>query len=123
MELQKLHRDFTVCKVRDYSLVDMDGEFCFVGKTDGERSLVCTGDAVPANATARDDGWKGLRVRGALDFSLVGILSGISTVLAENAIPLFAVSTYDTDYIFVKAEKYQKALDVLVGAGYRVVDE
>ncbi len=122
MELKKLNRDFTICKVEDYSLVDLDAEYSFLGKTDEERSLVCSTEDVPANVLRRDDGWKGFRVQGVLDFALVGILSKISTTLADNGIPIFAVSTYDTDYIFVKDENYQKALKVLEQAGYQIAD-
>ena len=122
MELQKLHEDFSVCKVADYSCVDLAAAYCFVGKTDEEKSLVCVTRDVPPNVIQREDGWKGLRVQGVLDFSLVGILSGLATALADNGIPIFAVSTYDTDYIFMKREQYEKALDVLARRGYRVED-
>ena len=122
MQLKKLNRPFTVCKVENYSLVNLDAEYCFTGKTDAENSLVCLTSDVPPNATRREDGWMGLRIQGALDFSLVGILSKIAAVLAERGIPIFAVSTYDTDYVFVKEENYPGALEALALAGYEVVD-
>lgn len=122
MELKKLHEDFSVCKVADYSRVDLEAAYCFVGKTDEEKSLVCATRDVPPNATEREDGWKGLRFQGVLDFSLVGILAEVATVLADNGIPIFAVSTYNTDYIFLKREQYGKALEVLARRGYRVVE-
>jgi hypothetical protein len=62
-----------------------------------------------------------MRVQGVLDFSLVGILAKISAVLAERRIGIFAVSTYNTDYILVKAENYERALAALAGAGYQIV--
>ena len=55
--IEKIDRDFSVCKVADYSLADLDTEFCFVGKTDQEKSLVCLTSDVPPNVTDRDDGW------------------------------------------------------------------
>lgn len=55
-----------------------------------------------------------------LDFSLIGILSGISTILADNKIGIFAVSTYNTDYILVKEENFIKALEVLAKEGYEI---
>lgn len=122
MELKKLHKEFSVCKVPDYSLINLDAEYSFIGKTDEERSLVCITDDVPSNVIQREDGWKGLRIQGVLDFALVGILSRILTVLADHAIPIFAVSTYNTDYILIRQEHYQKALDVLADAGYEIVD-
>lgn len=85
-----LEQEFTVCQVADYSQVNWTAEFCFTGKTDEEYSLVCATGDVPANVIRRDDGWKGFRIQGILDFSLVGILSKIATLLAENSIPIFA---------------------------------
>ena len=122
MELKKLHRDLSVCKVEDYSLVDLDAEFCFTGRTDEEKSLVCVTENVPPNTIQREDGWKGLRLQGLYDFSLVGILSRLSAILADNAIPIFVVSTYNTDYILIKRENYQRALYVLARCGYTIVD-
>ena len=121
MEIKVLEQDFTVCQVADYSQVNWDTEFCFTGKTDEEYSLVCATTDVPANVTRRDDGWKGFRIQGVLDFSLVGILSKIAALLAENSIPIFAISTYNTDYVLTKAEHCEKALDVLGQAGYTIV--
>ena len=100
---------------------DLSAEFCFTGKTDEEYSLVCATGDVPANVIQRDDGWKGFRIQGILDFSLVGILSKIAALLAENSIPIFAISTYNTDYVLTKAAHYEKALEVLKQAGYMIV--
>ncbi|MCC8097846.1 MAG: ACT domain-containing protein [Eubacterium sp.] len=122
MELKKLKENFTVCKVKDYSLVNTEAEYCFIGKTCEEKSLVCITGDVPLNVTERDDGWKGFCIQGVLDFSLVGILSKISAVLADSGIPIFAVSTYNTDYIFVKEENYRRALDRLKYFGYKFTD-
>ena len=120
MELKRIDHNFSVCKVEDFSLVDLEDEFCFIGKSDEERSVVCTSERVPGNVTYRDDGWKAFRIQGVLDFSLIGILSKLSTVLAEHEIGIFAVSTYNTDYILTKEENYQKALDILSEAGYQI---
>ena len=100
---------------------DLSAEFCFTGKTDEEYSLVCATGYVPANVIRRDDGWKGFRIQGILDFSLVGILSKIAALLAENSIPIFAISTYNTDYVLTKEAHYEKALEVLKQAGYMIV--
>lgn len=121
MELKKIEQDFSVCKVSNISSIDFTDEFCFVGKTDEELSLVCSTERVPANVIERDDGWKAFRIQGVLDFSLIGILSRISAILAENKIGIFAVSTYNTDYILVKKENYQKALRALAAEGYKVI--
>lgn len=122
MELKVIAHDFSVCKVKDYSQVDLSKEYCFTGKTDEENSLVCLTKDVPTNVLERDDAWKGFRIQGVLDFSLIGILAKISTLLAENKIGIFAISTYNTDYILTKAKDYQSALDVLAKAGYQIVE-
>lgn len=121
MQLKKIDSNFSVCKVSDFSKVNSNWKYCFIGITDEENSLVCTTESVPNNATERDDGWKAFRIHGVLDFSLIGILAKISTLLAENQIGLFAISTYNTDYILVKEENYCKALDLLADADYQII--
>ena len=121
MEIKRLDNSFTVCKVQDYSLVSLEDEYCFIGKTDEENSLVCKSESVPDNVIEREDGWKAFRIQGILDFSLIGILSKISTILAENGIGIFAVSTYNTDYILVKKENFDRALVLLEAEGYMIV--
>ena len=122
MEIKKLNQDFSVCQMKDYSLTNLDSEYCFIGKTDEEKSLVCITSEVPENTIQRDDGWKAFRIQGVLDFSLIGILAKIATALADNGISIFAVSTYNTDYVLIKKENYQKALEVLQTTGYKIVD-
>ena len=121
MELKKLEYDLTVCKVEKITDIDMTTDFFFIGKTDEEISLVCRTDDTPKKTTERDDGWKGFRIQDVLDFSLIGILSKLSGILAENHIGIFAVSTFNTDYILVKAENFAKALRVLSAEGYTIV--
>ena len=122
MQLKKLPYDLTVCKVASLADVELDSELFFLGKTDEELSLVCRTEDVPAATTERDDGWKGFRIEGVLEFSMIGILSKLSGILAENEIGLFAVSTYNTDYILVKEANFAKALEVLAAEGYTIVD-
>ena len=98
MKLKAIEHDFTVCKARDISQVDFNDEFCFLGKTDEEISLVCRSEKTPLNTVEREDGWKAFRIEGILDFSLVGILSRISAVMAENEIGIFALSTFNMTY-------------------------
>lgn len=121
MKLKKLEYDLTVCKLAADTDINLSREFYFIGKTDEELSLVCKTEDTPANTTERDDGWKGFRIEGVLDFSLIGILSKISGILADNKIGIFAVSTYNTDYILVKKENFDRALEVLTNAGYIIV--
>ena len=120
MELQVIGQDFSVCKLADLSQVDFSEEYCFLGKTDQELSLVCRTDHVPTNTVEREDGWRAFRIQGVLDFSLIGSLSKISALLAEQSIGICAVATYNTDYILTKAEYLEKALSALAQAGYTI---
>ena len=120
MKLEKLAYDLTVCKVPDISDIDLTAGFYFIGRTDEELSLVCKTEDTPAGTIARDDGWKGFRIQGTLDFSLIGILAGLTGILAEHRIGIFAVSTYNTDYILVKEENFDRALEILADEGYEV---
>ena len=119
LTLQVLSQPLTVCKASDLSGFAMSGLF-FIGNTDSELSLVCETDKTPANTTAREDGWRAMRIVGVLDFSLTGILSGIAAVLADAKVGIFAVSTYNTDYIFLKRENEGMAKAALRQAGYTV---
>ena len=121
MILKRLPEDLTVCKVQDVSRINLSADLYFIGKTDAEISLVCKTADTPQETTAREDGWRGFRIEGELDFSLLGILSKISGILAEAEIGIFAVSTYNTDYILVKAEQFSRAMRCLADAGYTVV--
>ncbi len=118
--LEPLKLRFSVCKVSDYSGIDLMQPFCFTGTTDEEYSLVCPEAHVAENTTARDDGWRCFRITGQLDFSLIGILARISKLLASNEIGIFAISTYNTDYILTKEKNFEKALKVLKDAGYDI---
>jgi len=121
MEIKKIEANFSICKVTDYSEVNPSDPFIFTAQTDEERSLVCLTESVPTNIIERDDGWKAMRIQGQLDFSLIGILSKISAILAENKIGIFVVSTYNTDYILVKDAQYAQALTELERSGYTIV--
>ena len=120
MELKTLEYPLTVCKVASPMDLDLTLDFYFIGRTDEELSLVCRTRDVPEHTTAREDGWRGFRIQGVLDFSLIGILSQLSAILAENSIGIFAVSTYNTDYILVKEQDYPRALSLLASAGYQI---
>lgn len=121
MELRKLDYALTVCKVSSQYDIDLNKEFYFIGKTDEEYSLVCITEDTPVNTLEREDGWRGFRIQGILDFSMIGILSQLADILAENKIGIFVVSTFNTDYILVKEENFDRALKALVSSGYDIV--
>ena len=118
--IEPLDPVFSVCKVEDYAGVNVDQPFCFTGRTDEEKSLVCPVDQVPGNTVSRDDRWRAFRICGKLDFSLIGVLARISKILANNQIGIFAISTFNTDYILMKEESFKKVLSVLKSAGYKM---
>lgn len=121
MELKIIDQDFSICKVENLSGIDCSDKFYFISKTDEELSLVCSTDLIPENVIQHEDGWRAFRIQGVLDFSLIGILSKISTLLAENKIGIFAISTYNTDYILTKKEDFDKAIKILMNNGLTVV--
>ena len=121
MNIERIKGEFSVCKVEQISPEYLKNEFCFTGKTDRENSLVCPTRIVPRSTLQREDGWRLYRIQGQLEFSLVGILAKISGVLASAGVPIFAISTFDTDYIMIKKEDEEKAVKRLKTNGYNVV--
>ena len=120
MNLKVIEAEFSVCKVVDYSQVDLNEEFVFTGHTDEELSLVCPSPLVPDITTEQSNGWKAFRIEGVLDFSLIGILSRILKSLADNGIGIFAISTFNTDYILTKKSDFNKAIEALEQSGYTI---
>ena len=120
MRLQIIEGKFSVCKVENLRAVNFNVPWLFVGKTDAEISVVCLTADVPHATLAREDGWRALRVAEPMDFGLTGVLAGISTVLAQAGISIFAVSTFDTDYILIKGENLGLAQSALEAGGYTI---
>lgn len=120
MKLKVLKQRFSVCKIPDVTKINLHDPYFFMAQTTDELSLVCLTTSVPSNATDREDGWQGFYIEGIIDFALTGILSGILTPLAEGGIGIFAVSTFNTDYIFIKENVFIKALDLLAVKGYEI---
>ncbi len=119
--MEKIEGQLTVCKLKSTAAIDLNHDFYFIGRTDEEISLVCKTEDSPAETLERDDGWRAFRIQGPLDFSQIGILSKISSILAENKIGIFSVSTYNTDYILVKENCFEAALLALQKNGYNVL--
>lgn len=121
LNLHKLKGEYSILKLD--SLPDVraiDGFFALM-RTDDEISLVClNSEADKLNPYARENDYQVLRVAGQLDFSLVGILARMTGALAEAGIPVCAVSTYDTDYLLIKAGNMDSALKALEAAGFSV---
>lgn len=109
---------FSVCQVQEDVSLPLGREYCFTACTKNEISLVCKTEDVPSFTLQREDGWRCFYVKGPLDFSLIGILARISGLLAEAGISIFALSTFNTDYLLVKQAHWADALDVLAKSGY-----
>lgn len=95
------------------------GEFYTVSRTKEELSVVCESRLIP-DAVRAERGWKALKVEGPLDFSLVGILAALSGTLAERGVSIFAISTFDTDYILIKKGDLDQAVAALRDAGHDI---
>jgi hypothetical protein len=95
------------------------GAFTSITRTADELSIVCDDDAVPIDVKA-ERGWRALRIEGPIPFEMVGVAAALLTPLAEARISIFLVSTFDTDYLLVKADVFARAVDVLREAGYEI---
>jgi hypothetical protein len=106
---------FAVCRLEPGASIPVwstaDG-FTSITRTADELSVVCRQDAVPDGINC-ERGWRCLRVAGTIPFSVVGVLASLTAPLAEAGISVFAISTFDTDYLLVKAEDLERALDIL----------
>lgn len=93
--------------------------FCFTARSERELSVVCSSE-IQVDARVSDPGWRGLRITGRLDFDIVGVLSGLTACLASADIPVFVISTFETDYLFVKEDRLHSAVTSLTAAGYAI---
>ena len=121
MELQKIECVFNICKIDSVEQVDFTRRFTFLSKTADEISLVCEAKNTPSEVTEIEPGWKALKISDVLDFGMIGVIANISNILAEAEICIFVVSTYNTDYIFMKIEDYDRGIQALIHNGYTVV--
>jgi hypothetical protein len=90
-------------------------------RTQEELSIVCEQENVPPDIRCERN-WRAMKVAGPLDFALVGVLASLAGALADAGVSVFALSTYDTDYLLVKADTLERAIDALEAAGHRVAD-
>ncbi len=120
----KLHKErYGVCRLDSGSKIPQwasSGELFSITRTSDELSVVCLEQVIPDEIQA-EKSWRILEVLGPLDFSLTGILAAISSILAANGISLFALSTYDTDYILVKEKDIDRAIAALRNGNYEVI--
>lgn len=122
--MKLLRGKYGVCRLDKSDLIPewmQNSDFLSITRTQEELSVVCSEESIPNDIKCEKD-WRILKIEGPLDFSLVGILASISTVLAQKKISIFAVSTYDTDYILVKNKDIDSAIAALTSEGYEIID-
>ena len=120
LKFSRVPGSFAVCRLAAGASVPdwaLHGRFCSVTRTADELSVVCPEDQVPPEVQ-HENQWACLKLEGPFPFSETGILTSFVQPLSERAIPIFAVSTFDTDYVLVKAERVQAADDALRRAGH-----
>lgn len=119
--LKLLDAQFDVHKLSSVmQLEDLQGNW-FLSSTDEELSLVCESlnrELITDSVQKSELNWRSIKVEGPLDFSMTGVIAGLSNELAKAELPIFVVSTYDTDYLLVKERNLAEALVVLKKAGY-----
>ena len=118
--LSSLEIDLSVCKLDLDALVPawaISGNFYSLTRRTNELSLVCESNYVPKDVRA-EDGWRALEVVGSLDFGMTGVIAKLSKVLADAGIPIFVISTFDTDVMLVKEGRFADACYSLQEAGY-----
>ena len=122
LTLTVLPDQFAVCRLSpndDIPIWSRNEEFYSITRSRNELSIVCLSKGVPENIRAECD-WRALKVRGPLDFSLTGILAAVINPLSEAKIPIFAISTYDTDYILIREDSLSQVVAILSGVGHSI---
>lgn len=123
LKLKLLKDMYGVCRLNNNSKIPewgSKGEFSSITRTEDELSIVCLQNNIPEGIQC-EKSWKVFKIEGPLDFSLIGILSAISSLMAEKGISIFAISTYDTDYILIKDKELNKAIEVLSNDKYEII--
>ena len=122
LTLSVLSDTFAICRLAASAPMPAwaRGDFLSITRTRDELSIVCAQSNVPDGIKCERD-WCALQVVGPLDFALTGVLASLSAPLADAGISIFALSTFDTDYVLVKTERWREAVQVLRQAGHRIL--
>lgn len=122
MKLHTLDELYAIVRLEpDAELPDWvrGGHFWSATRSESELSIVCCEEDVPTDASA-ERGWCALELAGPLDFSLTGVVAALVTPLAEAEVPIFVISTFETDYLFVRERDLERSVDALAEAGHSV---
>ena len=124
LTMKLLKEKYGVCRLDKAELIPQwttVSDFFSVTKTSDELSIICNENNIPSGIKCEKN-WRVLKIEGPLDFSLIGILAAITAILAQKSISIFAVSTYDTDYILVKDKNIDNAIAALINENYEVIN-
>ncbi|QAA35058.1 ACT domain-containing protein [Clostridium manihotivorum] len=123
LTMKLIDKRYGVCRLERDEAIPIwaqKGDFFSITRTYEELSIVCDEANIPDEVKCEKD-WRVLKIEGPLDFSLIGILASISTILAQQSISIFAISTYDTDYILVKNKDIDKSVETLIAKNYEIL--
>jgi hypothetical protein len=123
LPLHLMNETFTINKLPQFAEIPSilaKGEMCFIARTDEEFCIVCP-DFMAPNNVQQELGWRCLKVEGEMRLQEVGVLSSILQPLADANIPVYAISTFNTDYVFVMEENLVNAVQALQKAGHEFV--
>ena len=124
LTMKLLKETHGVCRLDKNELIPewaQKSDFFSITRTSDELSIVCSQKDIPSGIKFEGD-WKILKIEGPLDFSLVGILASITAILAQKRISIFAISTYDTDYILVKDKDIDNAINAVSNERYEIIN-
>ncbi len=129
LNLRIIDGSYSICRLDASSKIPdwaLKGDFYSMVKTKDELSIVCESKNVPTvkSSTAKieeEKKWGLIKIEGPLDLNLTGVSASLLTPLAKGKVNIFAVSTYDTDYLLVKIEKLQVAKQILEKSGFNFV--
>ncbi|MFI3251604.1 MAG: ACT domain-containing protein [bacterium] len=121
MNFEVLEPEFVICKIESFEEVSIHDEFCFITKTDEEISLICTTRYTPQRTIAIQKNYRGIRLKGPLEFNTVGTIAKLISLLSLNDISVLSVSTYNSEYIFLKNSRLGKAVDILIANNYELI--
>lgn len=125
MNLKVLEGKYKVVRLKSDESVPkeiLNEEIYSITRTDEELSILVR-NSVNIKSSVAEENWRIIKIEGMLDFSLIGILSKIATILANANISIFAISTYNTDYLLVKDEKLESAIEALESNGYQFIED
>ena len=117
MDLQIINRKFSICKVNEVSIELLNHEFTFISKTDNELSVICETNHLPETNLTAEHGWCCFRIAEDASFEKYGMISFLSKIIADEKTCILVVATFDTDYIFLKEDRFDDVKKALLENG------